>query len=98
MDEDGGAELGRPLEDGKERRIGEVPVEDVRSDLHAGQPQLAHAAIQLQQRQVGRLHRQRAQTHESARVSPAERGDVIVEEPRQIVTLPRRQREVLVLR
>lgn len=93
MDEDGGAQLRGPLKDGKEGGLVEVPDEvaalvrvgvDVGADLDAGEPEPAavrrpHAAFEFFQREIGVLHRQRAEAEEAARVRPAHIGDVVVQ-------------------
>ena len=48
------------------------------------QAELAHAALELADRQLGVLQRQRAQPDEAARVVADDAGDVIVEQPRQV--------------
>ena len=79
MDEDRGAELAGRGEEVEQLRRVEVPVADVRADLHALQPELVHAALQLLDRQPRRLHRHGAEAGEMARVRAHDRGHVVVE-------------------
>gem|GEM_PF-5853534 len=67
----------------------EVPVRraglfDVRTDLDAPQAQLAHAPLELADRQVRVLHRHGPQPDESARVLLVDTRDVVVEETGQV--------------
>ncbi len=56
----------------------------MRADLHAGQAQLAHAALELGDGAVGILQRQRAEADEAARVLAHDVGDVVVQQARQV--------------
>ena len=77
VNEDARAEVGRGLEDREELRMVEAPPVDVRPDLHTRELQIAHAALELVDREVGLLHRERPQSDESAgtcRRPPRRRG------------------------
>jgi hypothetical protein len=84
VDEHGRAQgLGR-LEDREERGVVEVPGVHVAADLDAGQPKLPHAALELGDRRLRRLHGQRAEAGEAAGMGAHDRGDVVVQEPREV--------------
>src|SRR5205823_2709316 len=67
------------------------PGVDVGADLDARKPQLPNAAVQLAQREIGGLQRERPETDEAAGVLAAERSDGIVQQPGQVVAALRRE-------
>ena len=72
------------LEEREERRVAEVHAVDVGADLHARQAELAHAALELGDGEVGRLQRHRAEAGEARRVVAHDAGEVVVEEAREV--------------
>ncbi len=82
--EDRGPEAGRGLEDWKQRGLVEVPRLDVRADLHTTESEVADAAFEFGAREVGSLHRDRAETFEAIRAIADDPREVIVEQPREI--------------
>ena len=84
VDENGGAERRGRLEDRKELRAVEIRSVDVRADLDTREPELPHAALELPDRQVGALHRDRSETGEARRVRGHDPGDVVVQAPREV--------------
>ena len=49
-----------------------------------GEPELPHAALELADREVGALHRERAEAREARRVRGHDPGDVVVQAPREV--------------
>ena len=84
MNEDACAQVGRRFEDRKQIGVVEAPAVDVRSDLDALELEIAHAALELVDRKVGLLHRERAQPGEPVGVRRDHGGDVVVEERGQV--------------
>ena len=84
VDENGGAERCGRLEDRKELRAVEIRSVDVRADLDTREPELPHAALELPNREVGALHRDRSETGETRRVRGHDPGDVVVQAPREV--------------
>ena len=82
--EDGGAQVLGGLEEGVERGVAEVHAVRVGADLHAGQAELADAALELRDGEVGRLQRHRAEAGEARRVVADDAGEVLVEEAREV--------------
>ena len=87
MDQDCGTEIGGRLEERKQFRRIEVPVLDMRADLHGGQTQLVDAALEFLDRQGRRLQRHGADAGVVARIAPADLGRVVVEETMQFQRL-----------
>src|SRR5438445_12426130 len=75
MEEDESAELVRRLPERPELRLVERPAVDVIVDLHALEPELAHATLELVDRRPHVLHRQRAEPGEPLRPRARHRAD-----------------------
>ena len=86
--ENGAAQLRGPCEDWKQLGSVEVPAADVRADLHAREAQVADAAGQFLDGEIGRLQGQRAQAQELAPIPGARIGELIVEEAGDVERLP----------
>ena len=84
VDENGGVKRRRRLEHRKELRAVEIRSVDVRADLDAREPEVPHAALELPNREVGALHRDRAEAGEPRRVRGHDRGDMVVEIPGEL--------------
>src|SRR5437868_1544976 len=87
MNEDGGAELGRGLEDREQLGIVQVLAIDVRADLDARQAQLAHAPLEFAHGERRRLHRQSPKPEKSLWIRRYDSGQMVVEHPRRLKSM-----------
>src|SRR5262249_52014718 len=83
--EDGRAEFFGGLKNRKQGRMIEVPVIDVRADLHPGEAQIIHAALKFANGEVRRLEGQSSQAKKMAGKLPDDFGNVVVKKPGQVV-------------
>jgi len=83
VEEDRSVELLGPLVERPERLVVERRAVNVRADGDAGEAQIAHGAVELDQRGVHVLERQRCQTDEAVRMRAHDLGDLVVPDPCQ---------------